>query len=188
MQNDMQWKLVHSTYLIQDQWATVRADTCQLPNNTIIKPYYVYEFPDWVTAFAITHDGKIIIERQYRQALQQTHFEVPGGCVDKNDPSLEYAIARELREETGYEFEQFIYLGNTSANPSTNNNLMHLYLATGGKKTANTHWDEGENIEVHLMSIEEVIELMNSGQIIQSMHIACITKALQHLGILKYTV
>ncbi|MCH5687517.1 hypothetical protein LWM68_26570 [Niabella sp. W65] len=39
-----------------------------------------------------------------------------------------------MLEETGYEFERFEYLGKTCANPSTNNNWMHMFLARGGKK------------------------------------------------------
>lgn len=67
-------------------------------------------------------------------------MEIPGGCVDKEDKSLEDAIARELKEETGYVFSSFEYLGKTSANPSTNSNLMHFYLATGVKKLLNKLW------------------------------------------------
>ncbi len=47
--------------------------------------------------------------------------------------NYEEAIARELLEETGYTFTNYEYLGKTCANPSTNNNWMHIYLATGDK-------------------------------------------------------
>ena len=77
---------------------------------------------------------KVILERQYRHALGEVCIEIPGGCVDDTDPSLEEAVKRELMEETGYSFSSFEYLGKVSANPSTNNNLMHMFLAKGGKK------------------------------------------------------
>ncbi len=183
---DLSWKQISSKYIIKDTWATVRADSCIRQDGNIIEPYYVYEFPDWVTAFAITKEGKVIVERQYRYALNQTHFEMPGGCVDTSDKTLQDAIARELLEETGYTFTHFEYLGNTSANPSTNNNLMHLYLATGGEKVAAQNLDHGEDIEVYFMTIDEVIELVKTDAIIQSMHHTLITKALLKLGKLKY--
>lgn len=184
---NLSWKKISSKYLIKDTWATVREDVAQRPNGKIIEPYYVYEFPDWVTAFAITQEGKVIVERQYRYALNQTHFEMPGGCVDASDKTLQDAIARELLEETGYAFEHYEFLGNTSANPSTNSNLMHFFLATGGKKIADQHFDEGEDIEVYFMTIDEVIELVKTNQIIQSMHQELIMKALLRLGRMKYT-
>jgi len=185
---DLSWKQLSSEYLIKDTWATVRADSCLRQDGKVLEPYYVYEFPDWVTAFAITTEGKVIVERQYRYALNATHFEMPGGCVDASDATLEDAIKRELLEETGYAFEHYEYIGNASANPSTNSNLMHFFIATGGKKIAEQQFDEGEDIEVYFMTIEEVIELVKSNQIIQSMHQELIMKALLKLGKMKYVI
>ena len=184
---DLTWEKLSSEYLYKDNWMTVRKDTCKKPDGNIITPYYVYEFPDWVTAFALTKDGKVIIERQYRHALGETHFEIPGGCVDPVDATMEDAVARELKEETGYVFDKFEFLGNTSANPSTNSNIMHLFLATGGEKLHEPQWDEGEDIEVYLFTIEEVIDMLRNNQIIQSMHVTCIILALQKLGRLQFT-
>lgn len=130
----MNWKILSSKYLFKDLWFTVRKDTCQKQDGTIVDPYYVYEFPEWVTAVAITEDGKFIFERQYRHALGETMMEIPGGCVDKEDKDLEAAVARELKEETGYVFSSFEYLGKTSANPSTNSNLMHFFFGYWWKK------------------------------------------------------
>ena len=182
----MMWQTNESKYLFKDTWMTVRADTCTKPDGKIVTPYYVYEFPDWVTAFAITKEGKVIMEKQYRHALGQVHYEIPGGCVDKSDVSFQAAVERELLEETGYKFDHIEFIGNTSANPSTNANMMHLFLATGGEYVQKPELDEGEDIEVHLFTIDEVKELVRSNQIIQSMHVTCILYALERLGLLKY--
>src|ERR1700722_1707946 len=122
---DLSWKTLSSEYLFKETWFTIRKDTCEARDGKIISPYYVYEFPTWVTAVAVTTEGKIIMERQYRHALGETHYETPGGCVDDTDASLEAAIARELLEETGYRFDHFEHLGKISSNPSTNTNWMH---------------------------------------------------------------
>src|SRR5258706_13763056 len=164
----MKWKIISSEYLFKDLWFTVRKDRCETPDGKIIDPYYVYEFPTWVTAVAITAEGKIILERQYRYALDLTCFEIPGGCVDDSDISLEAAIARELLEETGYRFSNFEYLGKTSSNPSTNNNWMHMYLATGGGYSQKQELDHNEEIEVYLFFIYEVKQLLKENKIIQS--------------------
>lgn len=177
----MEWKTLRSEYLFKDIWFTVRKDSCQRPDGKIVEPYYVYEFPEWVTAVALTTDGKVVMERQYRHALGMTMYEIPGGCVDPEDADLETAIRRELLEETGYVFNQFEYLGKTSANPSTHNNWMHMFLATGGEKQAGQSLDENEDIEIHLLSIEEVKKLLADNQIIQSMHATALFYALQRL-------
>ena len=182
----MNWKILKSEYLFHDTWFTVRRDTCERPDGKIVYPYYVYEFPTWVTALALTADGKVILERQYRHALGETAFEIPGGCVDPIDNSLEDAIARELLEETGYAFDHFEYLGRTSANPSTNNNWMHMFLATGGKKVQDQQLDADEDIEIEFVSIEDLKQLLRENKIIQSMHVTAIFYALQKLGEIQF--
>lgn len=182
----MEWKILESNYLFKDQWLTVRADTCEQPNGKIVAPYYVYEFSDWVTALAITKEGLVVMEKQYRHALNISAMEIPGGCVDHTDPNLEFAIARELREETGYEFENYEYLGKISANPSTNNNWMYMYLATGGVKVGNQQLDHNEDIEVVLCTIDELKQMVRDNKICQAMHLSAIFYALDKLGQLSY--
>ena len=165
MERDLTWKKLSSKYLIKDTWATIRIDACEKPDGHIVEPYYVYEFPDWVAAIAFTKDGRVILEKQYRHALGQVGYEIPGGCVDKSDTNFEAAIARELLEETGYKFERFEYLGSTSANPSTNTNLMHMFLAFDGELVADQKLDVGEDLEVFFVTLDEFIELFKSGKI-----------------------
>jgi len=181
----LNWKTLSSELLFNDLWFRVRKDRCETPEGKIVDPYYVYEFPTWVTAVALTEDGKVILERQYRHALGETCIEIPGGCVDDTDASLEAAISRELLEETGYTFSSFEYLGKISANPSTNNNLMHMFLATGGKRTADQDLDHNEEIDIELVTIDDVKKLLRENRILQSMHVTCILYALERLGEIK---
>jgi ADP-ribose diphosphatase len=183
---DLSWKTLSSEYVIREKWFTIRKDTCETREGKLITPYYVYEFPTWVIAVAVTADGRFILERQYRHALGVTNYELPGGCVDDTDPSLEFAVRRELLEETGYSFSSVEYLGKTSANPSTNSNWAHMYLATGGELTQKQHLDPNEEIEVYLYTVDELRQLLREGGIIQSMHMAALFYALQKLGYLTF--
>jgi len=182
----MEWKILKSDYLFKDLWFTVRRDTCERPDGKVITPYYVYEFPEWVTAVAMTREGEFIMERQYRHAAGLTMTEIPGGCVDASDMNFEEAIARELKEETGYVFDRFEYLGKTSANPSTNSNWMHMYLATGGVKAGDQEMDDNEEIEVRLIGMEELKQLLRDRQILQSMHATALFYALERLGAINF--
>jgi ADP-ribose pyrophosphatase len=182
----MNWKILSSEYLFNDLWFKVRKDKCITPQGKIVDPYYVYEFPTWVTAVALTEDGKIVLEKQYRHALGETCIEIPGGCVDDTDSSLEEAIKRELLEETGYSFSSYEYLGKISANPSTNSNLMHMFLAKGGKKVASQELDHNEEIEIELITIDELKQMFRENKIVQAMHVTCIMYALERMGELKY--
>jgi len=178
----MKWKILSSEYLFRDLWFKVRKDVCETPEGKIVDPYYVYEFPDWVTAVPVTEQGKIVMVKQYRHALGEVCLELPGGCVDDTDKNFKQAIARELLEETGYSFSSYEYLGKTSANPSSNNNLMHMFLAKGGKKVAEQQLDKNEEIEVQLFSVDELKQLLKENKLIQSMHVTCIVYALEKMG------
>ncbi len=182
----MKWKKLSSEYLFRDTWFTVRKDVCEKPDGKIISPYYVYEFPEWVTAVALTTEKKVVMVRQYRHAIEQTIIETPGGCVDPSDKNYEEAIARELLEETGYEFETYESLGDIAPNPSTNSNWMHMFLAKGGRKVKEQSLDHNEEIEVVLLSIDELKQLMKKHEILQAMHATAIFYALERLGELKY--
>ena len=181
----MKWKILSSEYLFKDRWFSVRKDRCETPDGKIVDPYFVYEFPTWVAALPITEDNKVVMVKQYRHAIEQISLEIPGGCVDDTDKNFEDAVSRELLEETGYSFKKFDYLGKISSNPSTNNNWMHMFLATGGIKTQEQKLDHNEEIDVELYSIDEVKNLIKENKIPQSMHVACMLYGFQKLGKLE---
>jgi len=177
----MTWKVLEYTYLHKDNWLTVRKDTCELPNGKVISGYYVLEYPDWVNVLALTEDNKVVLVKQYRHALGQVGMEVPGGVIDEGE-TPEEACRRELLEETGYEFEQYHYLGKICANPATTTNFTHMYLATGGKKVAEQQLDDTEDVEVLFHSIDEVKAFLLQNTIMQSLHVNCIMYGLIKLG------
>lgn len=185
---NLKWKTVSSQYLFDDQnlWFKVRKEVCQAADGRIIDPYYVYEFPEWVTAFALTDDNKVIMVKQYRHPVGEICIELPGGCVDDTDKDFQTAMARELLEETGFEFTSYESLGKISANPSTNTNWMHMFLAKGGKKVGEQNLDHNEEIIVELFTIDDVKDLLRENKIVQAMHVTTILYALEKIGKLTY--
>ena len=181
----MKWKVIESKRLFSEPWFAVRKDVCELPNGKKHENYFILEYPDWATAFALTEDNKVVMVRQYRHGLGVISTELPGGVIDKGeDPAT--AVARELLEETGHEFSSIQLLGKIAPNPATSNNYMHMYLATGGKKVSGQSLDQTEDIEVLFYSIEEVKELLRENKIVQSLHTTCMFYALEKLGRLTY--
>lgn len=182
MERELKWTTRESKQLLKDKWIDVRSDSCVRPGGVVVEPFYVYGFPDYTCAVAITKDGKIILEKIYRHGLDVIALELPGGCVDKGDANATETIARELLEETGYRFDKIEFLGNTSPNPTTNTNLMHMFLATGGEFDASQELDKDEDVEVLLVSMDEFVEMFKENKFIQSMHMTAIFLALQKLG------
>ncbi len=181
----MKWKVLESTYLHKEPWLTIRKDKCELPNGNIVPAFYVNEYPDWVNAFGLTKEGKVVMVKQYRHGIEQVEIELPGGVIEAGE-TWQQGVEREIMEETGYLFEKLEYLGKISANPSTTNNFAHMFLATGGVKVGEQKLDESEDVEVELMTIEEVKQLVKENKMMQSLHVNCIFYALARLDEMKY--
>lgn len=182
--NEMTWEKLSSTYLVKEQWATLRVDACRMPDGTVIDDYYVLEYPEWVNAIALTDENEVILIRQYRHAAEKVILELPGGCVDPGESPAE-AIRRELLEETGYEFESIEQLCTLYANPSTSGNTTTSFVAKGGRKTQEQHLDGREQIEVLIVSLPEFKKLVLENQFPQALHASAAFYAMANLGLIE---
>jgi ADP-ribose pyrophosphatase len=167
------WRKLASKYIHKSLWATLRIDTCELQNGTVKDDYYVLEYPNWVNAIALTEEGKIIMVRQYRHAADIISLEVPGGVID-GDEEPEFAIKRELLEETGYSFKTCKFLAELYPNPATSTNKTFTYFLTGGTKTQDQHLDEHEILNVEEYTIDELKQLLKDNKIDQALHVAAL--------------
>ena len=181
----MDWKVLDSEYLFNETWLTIRKEKCELPNGKLMPAYYTLEYPGWVSAFALTKEGRVVMVKQYRHGLGVVSTELPGGVIDPGE-TPQVAIARELKEETGFEFASYEYIGRICANPATSNNYMHMYIAKGGEKVAEQSLDETEDVEVVIYTIDEVKSLLRENKIVQALHATTMFYALEKLGFMKY--
>lgn len=154
---------------------TARKDKVQLPDGRINPEYWVVEYPDWVNVIAITKDGQFVMERQYRHAVGMTCYELPCGVMEKGETPLQ-AAQRELMEETGYGNGEWKEIMTITPNPSSMSNFTHCFVATGVEKTGSQHLDATEELEVYLLTREEVLELLKGNQLIQSLMISPLLK------------
>lgn len=172
---DGKWETVSSEYIFRRPWLTVRHDKVKLPDGRINPEFYVLEYPDWVNVIAITEDRHIVMERQYRQGLGKTCYEIPAGVMEKGE-NAEEAARRELEEETGYGGGEWKEIMLISGNCSTTSNLTHCFLATGVRKISAQHLDSTEDLSVCLLTLDQVRMLLTEDRIRQSLMAAPLWK------------
>lgn len=175
-EEELKWKVIESAYIFKAPWLTVREESVKLPNGSLIPSYYVLEYPNWVNVIAITKDGSFILVKQYRHGSKSVNYELCAGVCDESDESPLFSAQRELLEETGYGngmWEEYMII---SPNPSTHTNMTYCYLAKDVEKLQEQELEETECLSVHLLSREEVKELLDKNGIVQALMAAPLWK------------
>ncbi len=181
----MDWTVESSRRILEDDWISLRADSCRTSRGELVEPFYVLDYPDWVNVVALTDEGDVVLVRQYRHGLARTLLELPCGAVDPGDDSAADAVARELLEETGFEPGAIVESGILSPNPSSHSNLTHCFLATGCRRVADPVQSDSEETQVVLMPLQQFVELVLDGGLLQALHVASALYALARLGQLE---
>lgn len=164
---DMKWRTLKSDYIMRRPWLTARRDTVELPCGTVNDEYYVLEYPDWINVIAVTTDGMFVLIRQYRHAIGLTCHEIVAGVIEDGEQP-ETAARRELLEETGFGGGKWHELMAIAPNASTSTNYTHCFVANGVEHQGNQHLDPTEDIEVCLISRDELYNMLKRGDIIQA--------------------
>jgi ADP-ribose pyrophosphatase len=157
------WQVLKSKYNYRDRWLALRSDTVRLANGSVLDPYHVIEQPDWVTAVALTHDGKIVLVEEYRHGARQAVIELPSGIHDKPEEPLA-AMQRELKEETGFASDEWHPIGSFFANAPRLNNRVHCFLALDSRKIAEPALDDSEIIVTHEVPLTDFLADMREGR------------------------
>lgn len=126
----------------------------------------IVEHNGGVSMIAVTDDGRIIMERQYRKALEREVLEIPAGKIDPGEDP-EAAAVREIREETGWVPGETKLL--TVFNPSCGyaQEMIHVYLM---KKLApsSKELDEDEDIDILYYTADELLEMIMRNEIVDA--------------------
>ncbi|NUN65525.1 NUDIX hydrolase [Pseudanabaena biceps] len=157
-------------------------DRLLLPNG-VTGEYSYIKHPGAGLAVPITNDGKFILVKQYRFAIQRYLLEFPAGTLEVGE-AHDVTIKRELEEETGYRANQWQYLGGFYICPGYSDEIIHTYLAQDLEKLENPPaQDEDEEIEVVMLSREEIEELLRSQNADTSLDAKSITAFHLALGV-----
>lgn len=121
----------------------------------------------------VTKDGKILMVRQYRNALDRETLEIPAGKLDRPDePKIECAY-RELEEETGYRCDHLEYLLTVNTTIAFCDEAIDIFVAKD-LIPSHQHLDEDEVINVEAWDLEDLKQLIYNGKLTDGKTVAAI--------------
>lgn len=139
----------------------------------------VVHHPGASAVVAIDEDNRIIMEKQFRYALNDYLLEIPAGKLDAGEDPLVCA-KRELEEETGIIASEWISLGTIATSPGFCNEVIHLYVAKVLSK-GEIHWDEDEYVEVERYTFDELLQRIKEEKIKDSKSLSALLLAMPYL-------
>ena len=122
----------------------------------------------------LDREGYIWLVGQYRFVLDQYSWEIPEGGGDPGVPPVESA-QRELREETGLVASEWTFLQEMHLSNSVSDERALVYLARGLEQGEATP-EETEQLVVRRVPFDEAYEMVERGEITDSMSVAGILK------------
>jgi ADP-ribose pyrophosphatase len=172
------WRILDQQLLLSaPPWLSVYREQVELPSGRIIEDFYRVVLPDFATVVPITATGEILLVRGYKHGLGRVALSVPAGLMHPGEPALD-AAQRELLEETGYEATDWQELGTFIVDGNRQCGTMHAFLARNARPTRPPQEDETEELQVELLTRQQLVEGLRNGEIATLAGAAAVTLGL----------
>lgn len=157
-----EYKKIKQDLVYKGNIIEVYKETVELPNGKQVHWDFV-KHKGASAVIAIDEDDKIIMVRQYRNAIDRMSLEIPAGGIQiGEDPKV--TALRELEEETGYQAKEIEHLMDVLTAVGFTNETLYLYVTKGLIKTEQ-HLDEDEFVTIERYGLEELIAMIMNGTI-----------------------
>ena len=154
--------LISSETIASGGMLTVKRDQVRVPNGSVSQREYVIH-PGAVVVVPMLPNGNVILEKQFRYALNSVFIELPAGKIDTGEAIL-VTGQRELLEETGYTATEWTHLGHQYPCIGYSNEVIHMYMAQG--LSAGSHQrDADETLEIFDLPFEQCLRMIQTGEI-----------------------
>ena len=155
-------KIIESKEILKTKIFTVTEDHAKDPDGFEIKRAIVRHSGSAVM-MAVDDQNRLLLVRQYRLPAEDFLWELPAGRLDPGEQPRDAAV-RELKEETGYQAEEWTELASYFPSPGFLQERMTVFLArklTAGKQNVM----DDERIETRWFTVEELDRMIRDREI-----------------------
>jgi ADP-ribose pyrophosphatase len=150
-----------------------------LPNGSRTE-LSIVRHPGSTAVVPLFDDNTVLMERQYRHAVEEYLLEIPAGTMEPGEQPLNCA-GRELEEETGYVAGELIEISRLLILPAYSDEKIYLYLARG-LSLSRQNLDQDEVIEVVQYPLEDTMNMIDDGKIIDALTILALQRTWIYLN------
>ena len=187
---ELAWEPVSVEHIVRDEWIDFRKVRYRYPDGREFGPFYQYSRKSYSVIVPVLPDGRFLCVRQFRQGIGETTTEFPAGGIEADGSEYgqvtrEDALAaakRELKEETGYESDEWTHLITIPSNATIADNYAHVFLARNGRKVSGLHLDVTEDLEPVIVTKEEIETMISEGRFQQMGHVMAYLLAVRKAG------
>jgi 8-oxo-dGTP pyrophosphatase MutT (NUDIX family) len=168
------WTTLRSRIAYSNPWFRIREDDVLRPDG---QPglYGVVEIRPSIGVLAFNDQQQVALVGQWRYPLGRYTWEIVRGGSSEGETDMLAVARRELREETGYDAEQWSPLGPVDVCNGVTTDVQHLFVARN-LTFAGTHQDPVEEIETRWMDFAQVTRMALDGEITEVCSIAAILR------------
>ena len=176
------WKSVQRRCILDaSPWIRIWIETVRLPDGRLVDDFYQLEQPDYVMVLALTEANEVISIWHYKHGPRNINLGLPAGYVMPTESPVD-AARRELLEEAGCEADIWQHLGSFTVDGNRGCGQAHIYLARGLHMVTEPDADDLEEIELDVMSLEDLEQHLRSGKVATLGAAAAIGLGLHVLG------
>lgn len=142
----------------------------QVPNGNVAH-WDLIEHKGAAAVVPVDENGKILLVRQYRGAIDEMMLEIPAGGRDSVEEDFMVCAARELEEETGFSCDHLHHLVDVNTAAAYTSERIAVYYAEN-LIPSRQNLDEDEFINIERYTIEEIEKMIYNLEITDAKTIA----------------
>ena len=157
-------EVLQSDLVYEGRVWNVRSDRVRYGDGEIVRQYV--DHTGAVAILALDDEGRVLLIQQYRHPIRHRDWELPAGLLDVEGEEPLDAARRELAEEADLVAAHWEPLVSSWTTPGGNDEIIHIFLATGitAAEIPHDREDEEADIRVEWVPLTDAVDAVLDGR------------------------